>query len=124
MSRFFYPPMSGRASVGLLVLRLVGGSALMFHGWPKIQNPLHWMGDAPVPSYLQLAAAVAEFGGGLALILGFLTALAGLGIAIQMGFALAMGPLPKGDPFVASKPGGGALEPAALYLAIGLLFLF
>ena len=69
------------ASFGLLALRAVMGSAFVFHGWPKIQNPLGWMGpDSPVPAALQAAAACSEFGGGALLIIGFLTRLAGLGI--------------------------------------------
>ena len=48
-------------------VRLVAGTAFVLHGWPKIQNPTGWMGpDAPVPGALQAAAAVAEFGGGVA----------------------------------------------------------
>ena len=46
------------ASIGLLAVRLVVGVAFLFHGWPKIQNPMGWMGEkAPVPGLLQAAAA-------------------------------------------------------------------
>jgi putative oxidoreductase len=107
-------------SVGLLLLRLVMGAAFLMHGWPKIQQPFGWMGQA-LPGVLQLLAAVAEFGGGVALILGLLTRLGALGIAVTMAVALGMVHLPHGDPFVAA--GKPSFEPAAFYLGAALLFL-
>ena len=110
-------------SVGLLLLRLVMGAAFLFHGWPKIQNPFGWMPpEAPVPGILQALAALSEFGGGMALIVGVLTRLASLGIASVMVVALGMVHLPHGDPFV-SPPGGRSYELPAVYLACSLLFL-
>jgi putative oxidoreductase len=33
------------------------GTAFLFHGWPKAQNPFGWMGpEAPVPAFLQAMA--------------------------------------------------------------------
>jgi putative oxidoreductase len=111
-------------SVGLLILRLTVGAAFLFHGWPKIQNPTGWMpAEAPVPGALQALAAVSEFGGGIALILGLLTPLACLGLACTMGFAIAMVHLKSGHPFVAVKPGGPSFELAAVYLACVILLL-
>jgi putative oxidoreductase len=110
-------------SVGLLLLRLVMGAAFLFHGWPKINHPFDWMGpSASVPAILQGLAALAEFGGGMALIGGLLTRLACLGIATNMIVALGMVHLPHGDPFV-GKPGGRSYELAAVYLACAVLFL-
>jgi putative oxidoreductase len=110
-------------SVGLLLLRLVMGVAFLLHGWGKIQTPLGWMGpEAPVPAILQALAALAEFGGGIALIAGLLTRLASLGIAAVMVVALGMVHLPHGDPFV-SKTGGASYELAAVYLACAMVFL-
>jgi hypothetical protein len=39
-------PLTGRAAVGLLLLRVYAGAALMQHGAHKITNPLHWMATA------------------------------------------------------------------------------
>ena len=124
MRHWFYSDTTGRlGSVGLLVLRLVVGAAFLFHGWSKIQDPLGWMGpDATMPHVLQALAALAEFGGGLALLFGLLTRLASLGIASVMVVALATVHLPHGDPFV-SKTGGPSFELAAVYLACAVLFL-
>ena len=124
MRRLFYCDTAGRVgSVGLLVLRLVMGAAFVLHGWPKIQNPWGWMGaDAHMPAILQALAAVAEFGGGMGLIVGLLTRLASLGITSNMVVALATVHLPHGDSFV-SKPGGQSFELPAVYLACAVLLL-
>jgi putative oxidoreductase len=124
---YLFPPLvKGRGAVGLLLLRVVTGVAFMFHGWYKIQSSggaFGWMGtEAPVPGILQGLAVLAEFGGGLALILGLLTPLAALGIVCTMIVALAMVHLPHGDPFV-GQPGKPSFELAAGYLANGLLLL-
>jgi putative oxidoreductase len=124
MRHLLYCDTVGRiGSVGLLLLRLVVGAAFLFHGWGKIQNPLGWMGpEAPVPAIFQALAALSEFGGGMALIVGLLVRLASLGISSVMVVALAMVHLPHGDPFV-SKTGGPSYELAAVYLACAVLFL-
>ncbi len=114
----------GSAAVGLLVLRLVAGSAMMLHGWPKIQNAFSWMGpEAPVPGALQALAALAEFGGGLCWLLGLFTPVASCLIAGDMAYAITMVHLKQGHPFVAWKPGGPSYEPALGYLAIALAIL-
>jgi len=126
MNRFFPQFATGSRAVGLLLLRVVMGAAFMFHGWYKIQSPggaFAWMGaEAPVPGILQGMAVLAEFGGGLALILGLLTPLAALGIACTMIVALAMVHLPRGDPFV-GQPGKPSFELAAGYLANAILLI-
>jgi putative oxidoreductase len=124
MRHLFYCDTAGwLGSVGLLGLRLVMGAAFVCHGWPKIQNPWSWMGpEAPVPALLQALAATAEFGGGMALIVGLLVRIASLGIATNMIVALAMVHLPHGDPFV-SPTGSRSFELAAVYLACAALFL-
>lgn len=71
----------------LLFVRLYMGIAFVQHGWTKIQNPAGWAGDG-FPAFLQVLAAVAEFGGGVSLILGLLTPLAGLGLICTMAVAI------------------------------------
>ena len=75
MRHLFYCDTVGRlGSVGLLLLRLVVGAAFLFHGWSKIHNPWGWMGaGSSMPGILQSLAALSEFGGGMALILGLFT---------------------------------------------------
>ena len=87
---FLKPPrMSSRASLGLLILRFVAGLAFMHHGYGKIQHPFTWMGaDSGTPGFLQGLAALSEFGGGLAWILGLLTPVASFGLLCTMAVAL------------------------------------
>ena len=89
---------SGGASFGLLVLRLVVGLALCFDGWGKVQSMTDWMASMPEPmrnaipefaraGWAQAFAAIAEFGGGIALAAGLLTPLAALAIVGTLGMA-------------------------------------
>src|SRR5687768_2479580 len=89
LRKLLFPTPSGkRLDLALLLLRLCAGLAFMFHGWGKITNPFGWMGpDAPVPSVLLGLAALSEFGGGLAWVLGLLTPLASAGIFFTMAVA-------------------------------------
>ncbi|HSO23067.1 MAG TPA: DoxX family protein [Chondromyces sp.] len=107
----------------LLLLRLVAGLAFMFHGWGKIQNPFGWMGpDGFAPGFLQGLAALSEFGGGLAWMIGLAMPLASLGIAATMAVAATYHAALRGDPFVAMG-GGPSFELAAVYLCLALLLL-
>jgi putative oxidoreductase len=122
----WYGYLPGAASVGLLVLRLAAGAAFILHGWGKIQHPTDWMNawfQTPPPPYLQAAAAVAEFGGGIAWILGFLTPLFSLMIACTMATAYALVHHPHGDPFIASGPGQPSFELPAVYFAVAVCLL-
>lgn len=124
MSRLYPEFLGGARGVALLFLRLVAGIAFMIHGWPKIQHPTSWMPpEAPVPGVLQLAAAVAEFGGGLCWVIGALTPFASVLILCTMAFATFMVHVRMGHPFVSSAPGGHSFESALGYLAISVLFL-
>jgi putative oxidoreductase len=112
--------------LGLLVLRMVVGGAFILHGWPKIQNATTWMNamgaDQAPPPFLQAAAAVAEFGGGIAWLVGVLTPLASVLIACTMAVAITTVHLKAGHPFVAAQ-GGPSFELAAAYLAVALALL-
>jgi putative oxidoreductase len=123
MKRFFGKFVDGRGALGLLLVRLVFGAGILVHGWGKIQRPFSWMGpEAPVPGILQALAALSEFGGGLALILGLLTPLAMFGLACTMLVAILMVHVPAGDAFVA-RGGGRSYEMAALYLAVSVMMI-
>jgi putative oxidoreductase len=124
LSRFLGPlRLPTRLSVGLLVVRVAAGLAFMLHGYGKIQNPFGWMGpNAGVPGIFQALAAVSEFGGGLAWILGLLTPIASLGLICTMSVAVWTHVKVLGDPFVANSP-GGSYEPATIYLCIACLLL-
>ena len=114
---------SARVSAGLLILRLVVGVAFMYHGYGKIQNPFGWMGpNAGISGVFQALAAVSEFGGGLAWMLGLLTPLASFGLACTMTVAVWMHAAVLHDPFVALQ-GGRSYELASVYLCVAVLLL-
>jgi len=120
---FSVPEQSTLADLALLLIRVVAGFAFMLHGWGKIQNPFGWMGpDGFAPGIFQALAALSEFGGGLAWILGLLTPLASLGIACTMAVAFSFHAIVRGDPFV-SMTGGPNFELAAVYFCIALLLI-
>lgn len=116
-------PLPLRASAGLLALRLFCGYAMMVHGWGKIQHPFDWMGpQSSTPGLIQSLAALSEFGGGLAWILGLLTPLASFGMACTMAVA-AWFHLVSFKQSLIAKDMNGSAEPAAVYLCVALLLL-
>ena len=128
MQKIFGPFVAGRGALGLLIIRIGFGIGLAEHGWMKIQHPFSWMGPMAggVPGWLQSLAAVSEFGGGLAMIVGLLTPLAMLGILCTMGFAIIHVHLPQHAPYVniSGVKGVQPYEAAMHYflVALGLLF--
>jgi len=77
-----------------LVGRVVLGAIMMAHGWGKViprgslYNFAHTVAHLGLPYWLGYVAAFTEFFGGIALILGLLTPIAALGIAIEMAVAI------------------------------------
>jgi putative oxidoreductase len=125
MRRLYAPFAGGPGAIGLLILRLIAGLALMQHGWPKIQKPFEWMPPAAgMPGILQALAALSEFGGGLAWALGLLTPIASLGVLFTMATATVKVHMLGGDPWV-PPPGhqGGSYELASLYFAIAFVLM-
>jgi putative oxidoreductase len=122
----FPPFISGTSAGGLLLLRLIAGSAFILHGLQKYQSPggpFAWMGrDANVPGIMQALAVAAELGGGAAWILGLLTPVACLGILCTMVTAITTFHLPHNDPFVGA-PGKPSYELAMVYLGIAVTLL-
>lgn len=104
--------------VVLLIVRLITGYAFILHGYDKILNPLGWMQGSSIPGIFQALGAFAEFGGGIALILGVVSRLASLGLIITMIVAVYVHAIAFGHPFVSK--GGGSYEPATTYFLINL----
>ena len=108
-------------SLALLALRLVAGAAFILHGRGKIQHPFGWMGaDSSIPGFMQGLAALAEFGGGIAWVLGLLTPLASLGILCTMSVAIYMTAVVMHLPFTGAAQ---SWELAAVYWGVALLLL-
>jgi putative oxidoreductase len=74
---------------GLLILRIVLGIIMIYHGWPKVTGlggvieGFSGMG-IPLPAVAAVFATVAEFVGGLLMLIGAFTDIAGLMFAIDM----------------------------------------
>jgi len=125
MRRFYGPFIPSPGAAALLFLRLIAGTALMLHGWPKMLHPFTWM-DAfhpGMPGLLQALQALIEFGGGLALFIGLVTPLAAAGVVAGMAAALAVVHLPNHDPFIPAMPGQSSYELALVYLGIALVLM-
>lgn len=126
IKRYFQPSsQTDFASSALLILRLVAGIAFILHGWGKIQSPMGWLpSNAPIhiSPALQLLAAVAEFAGGIAWIMGLVTPLASFGLAITMAVATFVHMSIFKDPFV-NQTGGSSFESPLGYLAIAIVLL-
>jgi putative oxidoreductase len=123
--KFFFPtmPASRRVNATLLLLRLVAGVAFMMHGWGKIQMPVSWMGpQATTPGWLQFLAALSEFGGGLAWVIGLLVPLASFGIACTMAVAVYLHMIVLKDPFV-NLTGGNSYELGLIFFSIALFLM-
>ena len=116
---------SDDANVGLLLLRVFVGAAMLTHGIPKITGgPEFWAGlgatmgkiGAPGPAvFWGFMAAVAESVGALLLLLGALTTVASFLLVINMSVAAFVAH--AADPF-ATK------ELALFYLVAVIFFLF
>jgi putative oxidoreductase len=79
----------------LLILRIVLGIIMIYHGWDKVTDldgtiqGFTGMG-IPLPAVSAVFATVAEFGGGILMLIGVLTDIAGLLLAIDMLGAIAL----------------------------------
>lgn len=93
--RLFAPASARQADLGLTILRAVagiifaahGGQKLFVYGFAGVTGAFGQMG-VPMPGIAGPATALVEFFGGLALIAGLLTRLAGFGLTVTMLGAL------------------------------------
>ncbi|MGB0034442.1 MAG: DoxX family protein [Candidatus Acidiferrales bacterium] len=87
--------------LALLLLRLGLGIVLVYHGYPKLftktQAAIQGFEHMGFPPYFAYIAGVVEFFGGLMLIFGLFTRIAGLLIAGEMAVAIWRVYLPQGD---------------------------
>ena len=108
--------------LALLVLRLALGTIMIAHGWQKIADHLqgiigviHHMG---LPTFMAYLVVAAEFGGGILLVIGFLTRVAALAIFVDMLVAILKVHLPNG----LFSPKGFEFPMACAAIAFALIF--
>ena len=96
MSRYCH-----NTSLGLLFIRLAAGSVFFMHGWSKIHNFAGVTGMMQhlgvfAPGFMGPFVAWVEVIGGLMLILGIVTRVAAVALAIDMLFAILLTGLGRG----------------------------
>jgi putative oxidoreductase len=77
--------------LALLALRVVLGIIMVVHGYPKVTGIGKTMGmlhNLGIPPWMAYLSAAAEFGGGILLIVGFLTRFAAIAICIDLIVAI------------------------------------
>ena len=131
MSTQLVPPPQGNSafatSLGILVLRLVLGWIFIYHGYPKLfggmqgfTENIERMGMPVLPAVVwAYAAALAEFGGGILLMLGLLTRFATVPIIATMFVAIWKVHGPKGF----SAPTGYEYNLALTAMAVTILLV-
>ena len=109
--------------LGLLVLRLALGVIMVAHGWQKIADHMHgitgMMHQLGLPPFMAYLVVAAEFGGGILVLVGFLTRLAAFAIFIDMLVAILKVHLPHG---LFASNGGLEFPLACAAIAFALIF--
>jgi putative oxidoreductase len=113
------------ARYGLAILRIVLGIAMLVHGWSKlsggVDNVAGFFGGMlgiPAPGLMAWVVTIVELVGGILLVVGFLTQIAGLLIALDMLGAILFAYLLRGAPFI--ENGQISWEKEAVFAAAAL----
>jgi putative oxidoreductase len=115
--------MSAASDVALLGMRLAAGSIMALHGWTKFDGGIeNFKGfldflNLPFSGVLQYVVPTLEFVGGLMILVGLLTRVPALLIAIEMIFTSLLVKLSKLDLGILGPEGAGGAEVDFLYLA-------
>ena len=110
--------------VSLAVVFIAHGGQKMFGWWggPGAADFVSGMATMGIPAPLAYAAMVAEFFGGLALLVGLFTRLAALGIAVTMAVAMFKVHFANGF-FLANEGGGFEFTFVLLLVALAVALL-
>lgn len=107
--------------LALLVMRLVLGAIMIGHGYPKLfalSRQVQNVQNLGLPGWLAYFSVMAEFLGGIGVLVGLLTRLAALGIVINMAVAISKVHWHNG---LVGK-GGYELPLSVAAIAFGLIF--
>jgi putative oxidoreductase len=115
------------APYGLAILRVVLGIAMAVHGWAKlsggVDNLAGFFGGTlgiPAPGLMAWVVTIVELVGGILLIVGFLTQIAGILIALDMLGAILFAYLLRGAPLIAENGQQISWEKEAVLAAAAL----
>ena len=120
--------MSASDSFGKLILRLSLGGLVLFHGVAKVtnMNSLKWIGGElakyNLPDVIAYGVYLGEVVGPVLIILGLLTRLGALMIAVNMAAAVAL--LGMDNLMVINQYGGWQLELEGIYFFAALALMF
>lgn len=110
------------ADLGRLLLRIILGGAILFHGVAKLQGGIdgivHGVRALGLPGFVAYGVYVGEIVAPLALILGFYSRIGAALIAVNMVFAILIAHRP--DLFKLAATGGWALELQGMYLVTAI----
>ena len=94
------------ARYGLAILRIVLGIAMAVHGWSKLSGGVGGVAGffgslgIPAPGLMAWVVTIVELVGGILLLVGFLTQIAGILILLDMLGAILFAFLLRGAPFI------------------------
>jgi putative oxidoreductase len=113
------------ARYGLAILRIVLGIAFAVHGWSKlsggVDNFAGFIGDTlgvPAPGLMAWVVTIVELVGGILLIVGALTQIAGILLVLDMLGVIIFAYLGQGRPFI--DQGAITWEKEAVFAAAAL----
>lgn len=112
------------ARYGLAILRIVLGIAMLVHGWSKLSGGVGGVAGffgtlgIPAPGLMAWVVTIVELVGGILLIVGFLTQIAVILIALDMLGAILFAFLLRGAPFI--ENGAISWEKEAVFAAAAL----
>jgi putative oxidoreductase len=113
------------ARYGLAILRVVLGIAMIVHGWSKLSGGVGNVAGSfggnlgiPAPGLMAWVVTIVELVGGILLVVGFLSQIAGILIALDMLGAILFAFLLRGAPFI--ENGAITWEKEAVFAAAAL----
>ena len=113
------------ARYGLAILRIVLGIAMLVHGWSKLSGGVGNVAGSfggnlgvPAPGLMAWVVTIVELVGGILLVVGFLSQIAGILIALDMLGAILFAFLLRGAPFI--ENGAITWEKEAVFAAAAL----
>jgi putative oxidoreductase len=83
-----WAPVFARLALGVIFFAHGAQKLLGLFGGPGMSNAIQFFAQSGIPPFLAVVAILTEFFGGIALIIGFLTRIAAIGLAIDMLVAI------------------------------------